>query len=107
MPARKPRGRKPVDAPADMAALDAVFGALAHASRRQVLQLLHLRGGAMTSRQIAERFSCEWATMSRHFKVLVDAGLVAVSRRGRERIYRLDRKRLNASIKSWLKWLDP
>jgi DNA-binding transcriptional ArsR family regulator len=90
----------------DMAALDAVFGALAHARRRQVLQLLHLRGGAMTSRQIAERFSCEWATMSRHFKVLEGAGLVSVVKRGRERVYRLERRALTRRIRSWLRWLS-
>jgi DNA-binding transcriptional ArsR family regulator len=89
----------------DLAALDGVFGALTHANRRQVLQLLHLRGGAMTSRELAERFDCEWATMSRHFKVLEDAGLVSVAKRGRERVYRLNRSALGGPVRGWLKWL--
>lgn len=90
----------------ELAALDAVFAALAHASRRQVLQLLHLRGGSMTSREIADRFDCEWATMSRHFKVLVDAGLVIVAKRGRSRIYRLNRTAITGPVKGWLKWIE-
>jgi DNA-binding transcriptional ArsR family regulator len=100
-------GRARRNALDDMAALDAVFGALAHARRRQVLHLLHLRGGAMTSRELADRFDCEWATMSRHFKVLEKAGLLRVVKRGRSRVYRLDRAALESRVKGWLRWLRP
>ena len=55
---------------------DAVFSALAHATRRHVLLVLNARGGSMTAGEIAERFSCSWPTTSRHLKVLRDAGLV-------------------------------
>ena len=62
---------------------DAVFSALAHATRRRILLVLQMRGGELTAGQIAERFACAWPTTTRHLKVLVGAGLVAVTKRGR------------------------
>ena len=84
--------------------LEAVFSALAHEQRRHILLTLHFRGGELGAGDIAGRFSCSWPTTSRHLKVLVDAGLVAVERRGRERIYRLDRERLLRVAGDWLEW---
>lgn len=84
--------------------LDVVFKALAHASRRHVLVVLNARGGSMTAGEIAGRFSCSWPTTSRHLKVLVDAGLVRVERRGREWIYVLERERLQDVVGGWLRW---
>jgi len=46
------------DGKAELARTDAVFAALAHASRRQVLLTLHLRGGTMSAGEIADRFAC-------------------------------------------------
>jgi DNA-binding transcriptional ArsR family regulator len=73
-----------------------VFGALAHETRRHVLLVLHARGGAMTAGALAERFACSWPTVTRHLQRLLDAGLVVVERRGRERWYALDGARLRA-----------
>lgn len=60
----------------------------------------------MSSRDIAERFACSWPTTTRHLKVLRDAGLVAVYRRGRERYYRLVHERLRGIVGDWLKWFE-
>jgi DNA-binding transcriptional ArsR family regulator len=87
---------------ADLEALDLVFGALGHRSRRTILSVLHARGGEMTSGQIARRFDCAWPTTSRHLKVLQDAGLVTVALRGREHVYRLERERLEAVAGGWI-----
>lgn len=89
-------------AAARLAATDAVFSALAHESRRQILLVLQFRGGEMTAGEIASRFECSWPTTTRHLKVLRDAGLVAVQARGRERVYRLDRARLAEVAGTWL-----
>ncbi|MFC3078589.1 metalloregulator ArsR/SmtB family transcription factor [Phenylobacterium terrae] len=89
-----------------MASAEQVFGAVAHASRRQILLTLHFRGGEMTAGDIAERFGCTWATTSRHLKVLRDAGLVSVVKRGRERIYVLEKNRLRSVVGDWLGWFD-
>lgn len=77
-----------------LADLDDVLSALAHASRRQILHVLHFRGGEMSAGEIADRFSCSWPTTTRHLGVLRDAGLVDVERVGRNRVYRLNRERL-------------
>ena len=87
--------------------IDAVFGALAHASRRHILVVLNARGGRVSAGDIAARFSCSWPTTSRHLRVLLEAGLVSVERSGREWIYVLQTERLNAVTGGWLKWFDP
>lgn len=87
-----------------LADYDTVFNALAHEQRRQVLLVLNFRGGEMTAGEIARRFSCTWPTTTRHLRVLEDAGLVVVEKRGRERVYRVNKRRLNAVAGQWLKW---
>ena len=83
---------------------DTVFGALAHPSRRQILLVLLFRGGEMTAGQIAERFSCTWPTTTRHLGVLESAGLIRMEKRGRERVYSLDKKRLESVLGNWMQW---
>jgi DNA-binding transcriptional ArsR family regulator len=95
------------DARRELAALEAVFGALAHASRRHVLLVLHYHGGSMTAGEIAARFDCSWPTTSRHLRRLEDARLVRVEKDGRERIYRLDRDTLRGTVGGWLDAFGP
>jgi len=85
---------------------DAVFGALAHRSRRTILAVLHARGGKMTSGAIAARFEHSWPTISEHLRVLQQAGLVSIELRGREHIYRLQADRLLAVTRGWLGHFD-
>jgi DNA-binding transcriptional ArsR family regulator len=87
---------------AELDALDAVFSALAHESRRTILSVLHARGGSMTSGEIASRFECSWPTTTRHLRLLENAGLVHVEVSGRERIYRLDANRLLDVSGGWI-----
>jgi DNA-binding transcriptional ArsR family regulator len=91
----------------ELADLDAVFGALAHQSRRTMLLVLHARGGVMTSGEIAARFDHSWPTTSRHLRVLQDSGLVRMELRGRERVYRLDGNRLDDVVRRWLDRFGP
>jgi DNA-binding transcriptional ArsR family regulator len=91
----------------EIGAADVVFTALAHASRRHILLVLQARGGEMTAGEIADRFACTWPTTSRHLRVLEEAGLVRAERRGRERVYRLDRRRLVEVAAKWLRWFEP
>ena len=83
-----------------------MFKALAHPARRQILLGLHFRGGEMSSGAIAARFSCAWPTVTRHLGVLREAGLVQVTRDGRERSYALDRERLRGVVGRWIAWFD-
>jgi DNA-binding transcriptional ArsR family regulator len=87
-----------------LAALDAVVAALAHPARRQILLTIHFRGTA-TAGEIAGRFAHKWPTTTRHLRVLEDAGLVRHERRGRTRVYTVDKTRL-ALVSEWLGWFD-
>lgn len=82
--------------------LDVVFGALAHPTRREIILVLHDRGGEVTAGDLAARFEQSWPTTTRHLTVLVDSGLVAVRRSGRERRYRLNRDTLVGGLGLWL-----
>jgi DNA-binding transcriptional ArsR family regulator len=88
---------------AELEAQDAVFAALAHASRRHILVVLHARGDRVKAGDIASRFACSWPTTTRHLRVLEYAGLVSVEQEGRERFYVLERERLHTVAGGWLK----
>lgn len=100
------RGRTPLtsDTEERLAALDAVVAALAHAARRQILLTIHFRGAA-TAGEIAGRFAHKWPTTTRHLRVLEDAGLVRHEKRGRTRVYTVDKERL-ALVSEWLRWFE-
>ena len=81
-----------------------MFAALAHAARRQILLTVHFRG-TMTAGEIAGRFAHAWPTTTRHLRVLENAGLLAHTKVGRTRVYRVDRARLGL-VTEWLGWFD-
>ena len=65
-----------------------MYQALAHPARRQVLKLLG--DGPMSAGEIADRFEVSKPTMSGHFNVLKDAGLIQPERDGTTIRYRLN-----------------
>ena len=67
--------------------MSGVFRALADPTRRQVLALLRER--PMSAGELADRFEVSKPTMSAHFNVLREAGLIDASRHGKSIIYRL------------------
>jgi DNA-binding transcriptional ArsR family regulator len=82
-------------------AYQAVFAALAHPARRRVLLTIYFDGGAMSAGEIAGIFEHAWQTTTRHLRVLEAAGLIAHEKRGRMRIYRIQKKRLELA-RDWL-----
>jgi DNA-binding transcriptional ArsR family regulator len=64
-----------------------VFKALADPTRRRVLELL--RKGPMTAGELSDHFSVSKPTMSGHFAVLREAGLVDAHKSGKAVTYRL------------------
>jgi DNA-binding transcriptional ArsR family regulator len=80
---------------------EAVFTALAHPARRRVLLAIYFQGGEMSAGECAAMFEHAWQTTTRHLQVLEAAGLVSVEKRGRMRIYKLERKRI-ALARDWL-----
>ncbi len=67
---------------------NSAYRALADPTRRRILQLLRERD--MTAGEIAEHFDLAKPTLSGHFNVLRDAGLVTSERRGRTIVYSLN-----------------
>jgi DNA-binding transcriptional ArsR family regulator len=76
-----------------------VFQAIAHPSRRELLDAL--RTGELPVRSLAERFESSRPATSQHLRVLLDAGLVGERRIGRENLYRLTPEPL-ARVESWV-----
>lgn len=84
-------------------AYETVFVALSHPTRRLILMTLNFEGGQMSAGQLARLFDHAWPTTTRHLRVLERAGVVRHERLGRERLYRIDRKRLELAH-DWLAW---
>lgn len=68
--------------------MGAVFKALSDPTRRRVLQIL--RAGPKTAGELAAEFDVSKPTMSAHFAVLREAGLVVSEKRGKSVIYHLE-----------------
>jgi DNA-binding transcriptional ArsR family regulator len=76
------------------------FGALADPTRRQVLDLLSRR--ERTAGELGRAFpSVSQPGMSRHLRVLREAGLVRVRKKSRHRVYALSWEGL-APIDAWI-----
>jgi DNA-binding transcriptional ArsR family regulator len=65
----------------------ATFAALAEPSRFRIVELL--RGGARPVGEIVDRLSMQQPQVSKHLRVLKDAGLVGVEARAQQRLYQL------------------
>ena len=89
----------------DTDSYELIFTALAHPARRRILISLHFAAGEMSAGEIANLFAHAWPTTTRHLQLLETAGLIGSERRGRARIYRLDRRRV-ALARDWLAWFD-
>ena len=70
-----------------MAGLDASFAALSDPTRRRILRLV--AGRPRNAGELAEAFPVSRPAVSKHLRVLRDAGLMEVERVGRTRVYRL------------------
>lgn len=79
--------------------MDAVFHALAHAARREMLG--RLAAGELTVGELAEPLAMSLAAASKHVKVLERAGLVGRTVDGRRHVCRLEAAPLQ-SASAWL-----
>lgn len=75
------------------------FSALADATRGQIVLMLRQRPHPV--HELAAAFSISRPAISRHLRVLKEAGLVTEARQGRENVYRLERKPLKRAA-AWL-----
>jgi DNA-binding transcriptional ArsR family regulator len=81
--------------------MSTVFKALSDPTRREVLALL--RSGPMSAGEIADRFDVTRATMSAHFAVLREAGLVTSEKQGKSVIYQLQMSVLEDALLGFAK----
>lgn len=79
--------------------LDAVFQALSHPIRREILE--QLADGGESVGDLAEPHDVSLAAVSKHLRVLEDAGLVEFEKDGRVRRCHLDAAPLSAAF-GWL-----
>ena len=87
---------------ADAATLDRVFRALGNETRRGILAVLHDHHGPMSSHDIARRFDIPWQGVSRHLRLLTEAGLLVCDARPNARAYALDREQLRRVAGRWV-----
>ena len=76
--------------------MNKVFKALSDPTRRRVLQLLRQR--PMTAGELADHFTVSKPTMSAHFAVLREAGLVQAAKQGKSITYQLNMSVLEEAL---------
>lgn len=85
--------------------INAVFEALSHPVRREILKLL--RGGPLSAGDLAAHFDLSKPTLSVHFAKLRDADLVTVERQGTSLIYHLNMSILEEALSGFLSFGEP
>ncbi|MCG6169783.1 ArsR/SmtB family transcription factor [Leptospira sanjuanensis] len=83
-----------------MQTLDSTFAALADSTRRAIL--MRLAKGELTVMELAKPFKMSQPAISRHLKVLQEAGLISTTIRAQERPRRLE----TAPLKKATDWIE-
>jgi DNA-binding transcriptional ArsR family regulator len=81
--------------------MDAVFRALADASRRDLLDRLRSDNG-QTLGQLCERLAMTRQAVSKHLGILEEANLVATVKRGREKLHYLNPVPIHEIGERWI-----
>jgi DNA-binding transcriptional ArsR family regulator len=79
--------------------MNMVFKALSDPTRRRVLELLRKR--PMSAGELADEFNVSKPTMSAHFAVLREAGLVVSEKQGKSVVYELQMSVLEDALLSF------
>ena len=85
--------------------MDAVFKALADASRRELLDRLRTDSG-QTLGQLCERLAMTRQAVSKHLVILEEANLVATVKRGREKLHYLNPVPIHEIGERWIGKFD-
>ncbi len=80
---------------------DAVFRALADASRRRLLDRLH-RKNAQTLGELSEGLAMTRQAVTKHLLILEAANLVSSERRGREKFHFINPVPINEIAERWI-----
>ena len=76
--------------------LSDIFTALADPTRREILRIL--RDGDLTAGELSERFPLAKSTLSGHFSVLRQAGLVVSEKHGTRIVYSLNESAFEEAV---------
>jgi DNA-binding transcriptional ArsR family regulator len=80
---------------------DAVFRALADASRRLLLDRLHAENG-QTLNALCEGLDMTRQAVAKHLSILQEANLVSVQRHGREKLHFINPVPINEIAERWI-----
>jgi DNA-binding transcriptional ArsR family regulator len=80
---------------------DAVFRALADASRRQLLDRLHRRNGQTLS-ELCQGLDMTRQAVTKHLAILEEANLVSTRRQGREKLHFINPVPINEIAERWI-----
>lgn len=83
-----------------MQTLDATFSALADPTRRSIL--MHLAKQDLTVMELTKPFRMSQPAISKHLKILEEAGLIIATKRAQERPRRLQ----TAPLKEAVDWME-
>src|SRR5271156_4050224 len=80
---------------------DAVFRALADASRRRLLDRLHRRNG-QTLGELCQGLDMTRQAVAKHLSILEEANLVSARRQGREKLHFINPVPINDIAERWI-----
>jgi DNA-binding transcriptional ArsR family regulator len=80
---------------------DAVFRALADASRRQLLDRLHEKNG-QTLGELCQGLDMTRQAVAKHLSILEEANLVSWKRQGREKLHFINPVPINEIAERWI-----
>ncbi|MFT6921034.1 MAG: DNA-binding transcriptional ArsR family regulator [Crocinitomicaceae bacterium] len=82
-----------------------IFKAIADPTRREIFHVLVAAGAALSINQVSEQFDMSRQGVSKHLKLLQEAGMVKVESKGRETFCVADANPLK-EIQNWLSVYD-
>ncbi|NND33311.1 MAG: metalloregulator ArsR/SmtB family transcription factor [Saprospiraceae bacterium] len=85
--------------------IDKLFKAIADPTRREIFHVLMLASVAMSLSQISQKFEISRQGVTKHIKLLEEAGLIQTVQEGRERFCTANPTPLH-EIKNWLAVYD-
>ena len=85
--------------------INKIFKSIADPTRREIFQVLVIASSALSITQISEHFDISRQGVTKHIKMLADAGLLEMSGQGREKFCTANPKPLK-EISEWVNYYE-
>lgn len=85
--------------------INTIFKAIADPTRREIFHVLVAAGTALSISQVSDKFHISRQGVSKHIKLLNEAGMVTLETQGRETFCKADARPLK-EVQSWLDAYD-